>query len=79
MASSPEARWSQEDLLEARFLGQFSADDRLGEPDLNCAVTAPFPGCMQLSGQPDQWQHARPVAQTAQFVIFALNTPNQLA
>ena len=67
--------WSRADLLEARELGEFAADDRLTEADPNSSVTSPFPGCMQWSGKASNWENVQPVAQTVHFVIFGVQSP----
>jgi hypothetical protein len=64
--------WSREELLEAHAEGQFAEDDWLRAPDPNSDITGPYPGCMQMSGLQPEWEYAQPVAQTAHFVIFAL-------
>jgi hypothetical protein len=62
---------TSEDLREASEAGCYFGEDVLGPPGEQCAISAPFPGCMQqLAAGVDVSQY-RLIGQTQHFLIFA--------
>jgi len=68
---SSHMAWTHEELVEARECGWYQKPGQLLPPDGQMAVSAPYPGCLQMGGGMTEENGYRAVGQTEHFVIFA--------
>jgi hypothetical protein len=63
--------WTPDELRRAADAGCYADTDSLGPPAEPCAISGPYPGCLQQYAAPADVTRYRLVGQTEHFLIFA--------